>query len=53
LEDRRRRRYGCQSVVDDLLPTLALLLFFTTAGAINEWMIAGMTWEQVLHARLL
>ncbi|CZT37245.1 L-alanine exporter AlaE [Rhizobium sp. 9140] len=33
--------------------TLALLLFFTTTGVINERFIAGMTWEQVLHARLL
>ena len=33
--------------------TLALLLFFTTTGVINERIIAGMTWEQVFHARLL
>lgn len=33
--------------------TLALLLFFTTTGVINERFIAGMTWEQVFHARLL
>jgi hypothetical protein len=33
--------------------TTALLLFFTTTGAINEHFIAGMTWEQVFHARLL
>ncbi|MDJ1653353.1 L-alanine exporter AlaE [Raoultella sp. Ech2A] len=33
--------------------TAALILFFTTTGIINERMIAGMTWEQVLHARLL
>ncbi|MFA9594645.1 L-alanine exporter AlaE [Citrobacter telavivensis] len=33
--------------------TTALLLFFTTTGIINERVIAGMTWEQVLHARLL
>lgn len=33
--------------------TLALILFFTTTGIINERFIAGMTWEQVLHARLL
>jgi hypothetical protein len=25
--------------------TLALVLFFTTTGGINERMIAGMTWE--------
>lgn len=33
--------------------TLALIIFFTTTGIINERFIAGMTWEQVLHARLL
>ncbi|WP_237372445.1 L-alanine exporter AlaE [Raoultella terrigena] len=33
--------------------TVALILFFTTTGIINERVIAGMTWEQVLHARLL
>ncbi|WP_227503267.1 L-alanine exporter AlaE [Raoultella ornithinolytica] len=33
--------------------TAALILFFTTTGIINERVIAGMTWEQVLHARLL
>lgn len=33
--------------------TLALLVFFTTTGVINERLIAGMTWEQVFHARLL
>lgn len=33
--------------------TAALILFFTTTGIINECVIAGMTWEQVLHARLL
>ncbi|WP_241029861.1 MULTISPECIES: L-alanine exporter AlaE [Citrobacter] len=33
--------------------TTALLLFFTTTGIINERVIAGMTWEQVLYARLL
>jgi hypothetical protein len=33
--------------------TLALILFFTTTGIINERFIAGMTWEQVLHARLI
>jgi hypothetical protein len=30
-----------------------LILFFTTTGIINEHFIAGMTWEQVFHARLL
>ncbi|WP_313621966.1 L-alanine exporter AlaE [Achromobacter sp.] len=36
-----------------LADTLALILFFTTTGVINERWIAGMTWEQVLHARLI
>lgn len=33
--------------------TLALILFFTTTGIINERFIAGMTWEQVFHARVI
>lgn len=33
--------------------TTALILFFTTTGIINERFAAGMTWNQVLHARLL
>ncbi|MFV3411149.1 L-alanine exporter AlaE [Pseudomonas sp. NY15436] len=33
--------------------TTALILFFTTTGIINERFLAGMAWEQVLHARLL
>lgn len=33
--------------------TTALILFFTMTGIINEHFIAGMTWEQVLHARLI
>lgn len=33
--------------------TLALILFFSTTGVINERFIAAMTWDQVLHARLL
>jgi hypothetical protein len=36
-----------------LADTTALLLFFSTTGALNERFIAGMDWEQVLHARLL
>lgn len=28
-------------------------MFFTTTGIINERFVAGMSWEQVLHARLL
>jgi hypothetical protein len=31
--------------------TLALILFFTATGIVNERFIAGMTWEQVFHAR--
>lgn len=33
--------------------TTALILFFTTTGIINEKCIAGMSWDQVLHARLI
>jgi hypothetical protein len=33
--------------------TTALILFFTTTGVINERFIAGMSWDQVLHARML
>jgi len=33
--------------------TTALILFFTTTGLINERFIAGMSWDQVLHARIL
>jgi hypothetical protein len=33
--------------------TLALLLFFTVTGVLNERFIAGLAWDQVLHARLL
>lgn len=33
--------------------TTALILFFTTTGVINERFVAGMSWEQVLHARML
>ena len=36
-----------------LADTAALILFFTTTGIINERFLAGMTWDQVLHARLL
>ncbi|GGG21498.1 hypothetical protein GCM10010924_58640 [Rhizobium wenxiniae] len=32
--------------------TVALILFFTTTGIINERFIAGMTWDQVFQARL-
>ncbi|WP_284509480.1 L-alanine exporter AlaE [Caballeronia sp. GAFFF2] len=33
--------------------TTALILFFTMTGVINERFIAGMGWDQVLHARIL
>ncbi|MGI3899396.1 MAG: L-alanine exporter AlaE [Janthinobacterium lividum] len=33
--------------------TTSLILFFTTTGIINERFVAGMAWDQVLHARLL
>ncbi len=33
--------------------TVALLLFFTVTGLINERFIAHMSWDQVLHARAL
>lgn len=33
--------------------TTALILFFTTTGIINERWVAGMAWDQVLHARLI
>ena len=33
--------------------TLALILFFTTTGIINERFVAGMSWEQVFDARIL
>ena len=36
-----------------LADTTALILFFTCTGIINERFLAGMAWEQVLHARLL
>lgn len=36
-----------------LADTTALLLFFTATGILNESVIAGMTVEEVLHARLL
>jgi L-alanine exporter len=33
--------------------TTALILFFTTTGVINERFVAGMSWDEVLHARML
>jgi hypothetical protein len=36
-----------------LADTTALIVFFTATGVINERFVAGMTWDQVLHARVL
>lgn len=33
--------------------TVALILFFTTTGIINERFTARMSWDQVLHARAM
>ena len=33
--------------------TVALILFFTATGVINERFVARMNWDQVLHARAL
>lgn len=33
--------------------TLALILFFTATGVLNERFISGMSWDEVLHARIL
>ena len=44
-KSRRRRAF--------LADTTALILFFTATGVINERFIAGMSWDQVLHARML
>lgn len=41
----RRRAY--------IADTLALIIFFTMTGVINERFVAGMNWDEVLHARLL
>ncbi|MFS2123320.1 L-alanine exporter AlaE [Pseudomonas sp. Pseusp97] len=50
MPQRQPRDTGRTAFVAD---TTALILFFTTTGIINERFLAGMTWEQVLHARLL
>ncbi|NZA25663.1 L-alanine exporter AlaE [Luteimonas sp. SJ-92] len=44
-----RRRRGRAFVAD----TTALILFFTVTGALNERFVSGMSWDEVLHARLL
>ncbi|KGT93185.1 alanine transporter [Enterobacter cancerogenus] len=46
-QDQRMRRTAFMA------DTTALILFFTTTGIINERWIAGMAWDQVLHARLI
>lgn len=33
--------------------TLALVVFFTITGALNERFVAGMDWDEVLRARLI
>jgi hypothetical protein len=45
--DRRDRR---RAFIAD---TVALIVFFTTTGVLNERFVAGMHWDQVLHARIL
>lgn len=44
------RKIARRSFIAD---TVALLLFFTTTGVINERFIAGMSWEEIVNARLL
>jgi hypothetical protein len=39
-----------RSIIAD---TLALFVFFTVTGVVNERYIVGLTWEQVFNARLL
>lgn len=41
---------GVRSFIAD---TLALVIFFTIAGALNERYIAGMTWDSVMSSRLI
>ncbi|ADU72609.1 L-alanine exporter AlaE [Pantoea sp. At-9b] len=48
-KNQRQKKRGTEFLAD----TVALILFFTTTGIINERMIAGMSWDQVLHARLI
>jgi hypothetical protein len=36
-----------------LADTLALILFFTATGVLNERFVAGMAWGEVLQARLI
>lgn len=46
--DGGQRRLGRAFVAD----TTALVLFFTVTGVLNERFLAGMSWEEVLHARV-
>ena len=46
----KKQRKGWLAYVAD---TLALILFFTATGIVNERVIAGMSWPQVLQARLI
>lgn len=41
---------GVRSFIAD---TLALVIFFTIAGALNERYIAGMNWDSVMSSRLI
>lgn len=47
---RQAKRMKWRSFMAD---TLALLMFFTVTGIINERFVAGMSWQQVLDARLI
>lgn len=44
------RQTGIRAFAAD---TTALILFFTVTGALNERFVSGMSWDEVLHARLL
>ncbi|MBS7456859.1 L-alanine exporter AlaE [Coralloluteibacterium stylophorae] len=45
-----RRPRSLRAFVAD---TTALVLFFTATGVLNERFVSGMSWDEVLHARLL
>lgn len=44
---------GSKKLRPFIADTVALLIFFTITGALNERFISNMTWEEVAHARLL
>ncbi len=48
-----RLRFAKSSTRSFIADTLALFIFFTVTGIINERYVVGMTWEQVLQARLI